>query len=107
DVEREMLAAELRADAGGARPLKHPSLQLDVAEAASVAVAGGRQPVEVLGGGELDGLQARLGGGAADDEDKVVRRASGGAEADHFLEEEFLEAARAEQRLGFLIQVGL
>ncbi len=58
-------------------------------------------------GGQLDGLHRGLGGGAADDDRQVVRRASGRAEALHLFGQESDERLRVQDGLGLLIQVAL
>ena len=72
DVEGEVLAAELGADAGLLGELEELGLGLEVAEGAAALVAGGGEGVVVLCGRELDGLEIELGGGAADDDGEVV-----------------------------------
>ena len=79
DVEGEVLAPELGADAGLAGHLQRPLLELAVAKGLTEGVALGGQAIEVAGRGELHRLQARLGRCPADDEDEVVGRAGGRA----------------------------
>ena len=107
DVEGEIFPAELRAVAGLLRRLEELLLHLDVAERLASLVPGRGQVVEVPRGGELHRLQARLGGGAADDEREVVRRARGGPERLHLLDEELLERGGVQQRLRLLVEVRL
>ncbi len=78
--------------------------QFDVAEGLAVLVAFGRQAVEVLGGGQLDGLHGGVGRGAADDEGDVVGRAGGGAEGLHLVDQVLEQLLRGEQRLGLLVE---
>ena len=107
DVEREPFAAELRADAEGVRDLQELGLEGEVAEGAAVLVARSRERVVVVGRGQLDGLHGRLGGGAADDEGEVVRRAGRGAERLHLLGQELDEGLRVQDGLGLLVEVAL
>ena len=65
-VEREVLAAELGADAALAGDLHHLRFQLRVAERLAQPVPLGRQPIEIPRAGELDRLHRGLGGGPAD-----------------------------------------
>jgi hypothetical protein len=67
DVVGEILAAELSAEAELARLYHQFLLQLHIAEGAAQLVAAGGQSVEVLGRGQLDGLQAAFSAGAADE----------------------------------------
>src|SRR5262249_31715277 len=106
-VVAEVLAAELRADAGRARDLDGLLLPLDVAVRLALGAAARRQPVEVAGRCELRGLQRVLGARAADDDREVIRRARRGAEPAQLLIEERRERARIEQRLGLLEQQAL
>ena len=107
DVEGEPLAAELRADAELMRDLEELSLERDIAEGAAVLVTRRRERVVVMGRGQLDGLHGRLGGGAADDEREVIRRARGGAERLHLLGQELDEGLRVQDGLGLLVEVAL
>ena len=106
-VEGEVLAAELGADAGLLGELEELGLELEVAEGAAALVAGGGQGVVVFRGRELHRLEVHFRGGAADDNGEVVGRAGGGAEVDHLLEHELLEAGGIEEGLGLLEEVGL
>ena len=106
-VEGEPLAAELGADAEGVGDLQELGLEGEVAEGAPVLVAGGRERVVPMGGGELDGLHRRLGGGAADDEGEVVGRAGRGAERAHLVGEEGDEGLGVQDGLGLLVEVAL
>ena len=78
-VVGEVLAAELGADAEPVRRLEEFLLQFQVAEGPAVLVAMRGQCVQVLCGCELNGLEAGLGAGAADDEGEVIWGAGGGA----------------------------
>ena len=80
DVVAEVLAAELGADPDFAGQLENLFLELDIAEGPRVLVARGRQVVEVAAARELDRLEGGLGGGPADHDRQVVRRAGRGAE---------------------------
>ncbi len=57
--------------------------------------------------GELHGLEAHLGRGAADHEGQVVGRAGRRPEGLHLLGQELLEARRVQDRLGLLEQAAL
>ena len=70
-----------------------------------VAVRG--QAVQFLGGGQLDGLHALVGRGAADDKGDMVGRAGGRAQVFHLLDQELVELVRGQQRLGLLVEHGL
>ena len=107
DVEGEPLAAELRADAELMRDLEELSLERGVAEGAAMLVARRRERVVVMRRGQLDGLHGRLGGGTADDEREVIRRARGGAERLHLLGQERDERLRIQDSLGLLVEVTL
>ena len=106
-VEGEPLAAELRADAELMRDLEELGFERGVAEGAAMFVARGRERVVIMGRGQLDGLHGRLGGGAADDEREVIRRARGGAERLHLLGQELDEGLRIQDGLGLLVEVAL
>ena len=106
-VECEVFPAKLRPDAALAGGLEHLRLELDIAEGAAVFVAGGREVVVILRGGEFDVFHRRFGRGAADDEGQMVRRARGGAERDHFVGQKLHDALRIEHGAGFLIQESL
>ena len=106
-VVAEVLPAELRADAGGARDVEDLGLPLEIAERAAEVVAGGRQAVEVARRRELGDLERLLGAGAADHHGEVVRRARRRPERAQLLSEERGEARRVEQRLGLLEQQAL
>ena len=67
----------------------------------------GGQAVELLGGGQLDGLHDRVGRGAADDEGEVVGRAGRGAERLHLGDQVVEQLLGGEQRLGLLVEHGL
>ncbi len=60
-VMAEILAAELRADAGRLRRLVDFGLHREIAEGVAVFRAFGRQRVEIARRGELDRLQVHLG----------------------------------------------
>src|SRR5690606_40755837 len=98
-VVAEVLAAELRADAGRARDLDDLLLPLEIAIRVPRRAALRRQVVEVARRGVLRDLQRVLRARAADDDREVVRRARRGAERAQLLIEERREALRTEQRL--------
>ena len=52
--------------------------------------------IVVAGGGHFDGFQAGLGGGASNDQCKMVGRACRGAQSAHFFDAEFLSVGRVE-----------
>ena len=106
-VMAEILAAELRADAEVLGQLVDLGLQRGVADGVAGPVAGGRQPVEVAGGGQLHRLQRRLGGGAADDDGQVVGRAGAGPERLHLLLDEGQQLRLVQHRAGLLVEEGL
>ena len=81
DIMAEVLAAKLGANAHLAGHLQNGLLHLQVAEAAAVLVTGGVEVVQVLGRGELHGLQVGLSRGTTDDEGEVVRGASSSTQA--------------------------
>ena len=78
-IQREILAAKLRAITRFVRGLQQPFLGLDIAECASVSIPGGRQMIEITGGGKFNGFETCFGRGSADDERQVIWRATGGA----------------------------
>ena len=86
-VVTEVLAAELRADTELLREGEDLLLELDVPKAAAEVVAVAWERVEVARRCELGGLQRELGGGSADDEREVVRRARGRTERAQLLVE--------------------
>ncbi len=69
-------------------------------------VAFGRQAIVVAGRGQLDGLQRRFRRSPADDKGDVVRRAGGGTEGAHLLDQIVFQLRRGDQRFGFLIEIG-
>ena len=107
-VVAEVLAAELRADAGLLRELEHllPRARRRGSRGRARCPSVG-QRVEVARRRELRRLQRELGRRAADDDGEVVRRARRGAERAHLLVEERAAGSRVEQRLGLLEQVAL
>ena len=107
DVVGHVLAAELGAEADLPGFFEELLFELDVAEGAGGFVAGGGQTVIVVAGGELHREHRAFGGGAADHEGDVVRRAGGRAEALHLFDEVGNELGRVEDGLRFLIEVGL
>ena len=107
DVMGKVLAAELGAEADLAGFLPDLLLEFHVAEGAAGLVAGGREAVIVMGGGELHGEEVLLRGGTADDEGDVVRRAGRGAERLHLLHQERHEGVRIQDGLGHLVQIAL
>ena len=74
-VVAEVLAAELRTDAGRLRQLEELGLELDVTEPVSELRPLRRERVEVLGRGELGRLDRELRRRPTDDDGEVVRRA--------------------------------
>ena len=80
DIVAEVLAAELRANAHLAGHLQNGLLHLQVTEAATVLVTGSVEVVQVLGRGELHGLQVGFSGSTTDDESEVVRRTGSSAQ---------------------------
>lgn len=106
-VVAEVLAAELRADAHLARHLQNRLLHLQVAEGAAELVAARVQVVEVLGGGQLHGLQTGLSGGSADGQRKVVRGTRSGAQRLDLRLDEGHQTLRRQQRLRLLEEVRL
>ena len=106
-VVGEVLAPELGADADVAADVEQPPLHLEVAERPAVLVARRGQVVEVVGAGQLDGLQGELGRGPADDQGEVIGRAGGGADGPHPLFREGEERLRVEQSPGLLVEEGL
>ena len=106
-VVAEVLAAELRADAGLLGEPQHLGLQLDVAEGVTRHRALGRQRVEVVRRRQLGGLDGQLRRRAADHDGEVIRRAGGGAQRLHLLEDERQQRRLVEQRLGLLVEVRL
>ena len=106
-VMAEVLAAELRADAHLARHLQNRLLHLQVAEGAAELVAARVQVVEVLGGGQLHGLQTGLSGGSADDDGEMVRGARSGAQRLDLRLDEGHQTLRRQQRLCLLEEVRL
>ena len=106
DIVGEVFPAELRAEAEVLRFLQQLLLQLHVAERLTVFVTFGRQTVVIAGRGQFDGLQRRFRRGAADHKRDVVRRAGGGAESAHLLNEVVFQLRRGDQGLGFLVQIG-
>ena len=82
-------------------------LQLQIAERLAVLVPLGGKLVVILGGGELDRLQAGVGTGTADDDGDVIRRTRGGAEVLHLADQELQKAFRGQQRLRLLEKGGL
>ena len=106
DIVGEIFAAKLRAETQLLRLFQQFFFQFDITERLAVLVTFGRQAVIVFGGCELDGFQGRLRRGAANDKSDVVRRASRSPEATHFFHQPGFEFARAQQRFGFLIQIG-
>jgi hypothetical protein len=106
-VVGEVLAAELRADAGLPAELEHLGLQLDVAEGAAVLVAGGGQAVEVAGAGELDRLQGELRRHAAHHQRQVVGRAGRGAQRADLVGHELQQRVGVQEGLGLLVEVRL
>jgi hypothetical protein len=107
DVVGEVLAAELGPDAQLVGCLEELRLQLQVAEGDALRAAGGGQAVVVAGRGELHRLEVGLRRGAADDGRDVVRRAGGRAQVLHLVDQELLQLARLEERLGLLPEHGL
>ena len=106
-VVAEVLAAELGADPGALGELEHLALEVEVAEPVAGRRAGRRQRVEVVRRRQLGGLHGELGRRPADDDGEVVRRAGGGAERLHLLEQPRQQRLLVEQRLGLLEQVRL
>ncbi len=104
DVVREILAAELGADAELAGLLEQLLLQFHVAERLAMLVALRGQLVVVPRGGELDRLQAGVGTGAADDDGDVIRRAGSRAEGPELADQEFQDAFRGQHRLRLLVE---
>src|SRR5512139_1808940 len=94
----EILAAELRTDAGRLRDLQYFRLHFEVAEGMAVFAAFGRQLIEIFCRGELHRLHRQLGTGAADDDRKMIRRARRGAEGEYLLLQEGQHAVMREDR---------
>ena len=106
-VVREILAAELGADADPGAELEDLPLHLEIPEGAAKLVAGCRQIVEGMAGRELQRLHRRFGRGAADDEGDVVRRAGGGAQGAELLVDEVHQRDRVQDRFRLLIEKAL
>ncbi len=103
----EVLAAELRPDAGLAGQLQHLPFEFEIPKRPAAFAPGGGEGVEGPGAGQLDRLQRQLGRGAADDDRQVVRRAGGGPQQPDLLVEERQQRLGVEQRLGLLEEEGL
>ncbi len=106
DIVGEVFAAKLRAEAEVLRFLQQFLFKLHIAERLTVLVAFGRQAIVVAGRGQLDGLQRRFRRSPADDKGDVVRRAGGGTEGAHLLDQIVFQLRRGDQRFGFLIEIG-
>ena len=104
DVVREVLAAELRADSDPPRELEDLRLHVMVAERAAVLVAARREPIQVLGGRQLQRLHRELGRGAPHDEREVVGRTSRGPDGLELRLDEAQQRRRVEQRLRLLVE---
>ncbi len=107
DIVSKELSAELGADPQLVRLVEQFLLQLQIAERLAVLVPLGGEVVVILGGGELDRLQARVSTGTADDHGDVIRRAGGSAELLHLADQESQKAFRGQQRLRLLEKGGL
>ena len=106
DVEGEVFSSELCSDSNLAGAFEKLGFEFGISEGATVFVAAGGELVVVARRCHLDGLQASLGGGAANDKGEVIRGARCGAEALHFLDTEFTERLRIEQGLCLLVEEG-
>src|SRR6185369_2306380 len=90
-----------------AREAEHHFLQLAIADGVAERIARRRQVVEVAAARQLDGLERRFGGGAADHDRQVIRRTGGGAELPQLAVEELHQRLAIEQRLRLLEEEGL
>ncbi len=105
-VMAEILAAELRADPVVAGQRQDLLLEAGVAEGLAVAVAGGRQIVEIAAARQLHRLQVHLGRGAADDDGEVIGRAGRGAERLDLLVDELDQRRMVQHRWRLLEEKG-
>ena len=106
-VVAEVLAAELGADARLLGELQDFGFEVEVAEAMAGLAAVCRQRIEVSSARQLRDFYRVLGRRSADHDGEVVRRARGGAERLHLLEQPGQQRLFVEQRLGFLEKVAL
>src|SRR5699024_11512807 len=100
DVVAEVLPAELGADADLLGELEDLLLEFDVTEAPPGDVALAGELVEVVGGGQLGGLDRVLGRGPPDDDRQVIRRACRGPERAELLIDELHPPIAGYVRVG-------
>src|SRR5579859_774673 len=104
DIVAEILAAELRADAGLARESQHLRLESGVAESLAELAAGSRQRVEIAATRKLHRLERELRRRAADYDREVIGRTGRGAEGADLLVDELHQRLRVQHRLGLLVE---
>ena len=108
DVVAEVLAAELCTESEVLGEFEDGLLEFPVPESVpQFGVAGLRQIIEVVGTGELRGLEREFGRGSADDDGQMIRRAGCGAEGGDLLGEKSQHRRLVEHGLRLLVEEGL
>ncbi|VTR70310.1 conserved hypothetical protein [Desulfosarcina cetonica] len=107
DIMTEVFPAELGPDAQLLGPHQQGFFHFQITETMAALATRDGQAVQVAGRGELDGLEVELRRGSAHHHGEVVGRAGRRTQGFHLGGQKIHERARIEDRLGFLIQVGL
>lgn len=105
DIVGEVFTAELSAESEALSGFEEFFLEFDIAESATVFIAGGREVVVIFDACLLDGGEVGFGRSAADDESDMIRGASGSAEGLHLSDEEGHESLFIKDSLGLLIEI--